>query len=149
MNLYSDIINTVLIKKIKENTIEGIRHVALVITPGKVYTGENFSLGKNNRGIHAEENVISKLKPGVSKKLIKSTIIVFRVSKTGKLNNSKPCSHCLYHISTIAPKKGYLIDNIIYSTNDGNFECKKLKELINSNDCKVSSYYKNIRKYKK
>ena len=47
-------------------------------------------------GIHAEHNALSKLKPiKYKKRLEQINILVIRVSKTNKIQSSKPCNNCI------------------------------------------------------
>jgi len=89
------------------------------ITP--IYTGYNC-----NR-IHAEINAINKIKD--EKNVI---IFVFRITKTGKLTSSKPCSNCT--------KKIYEnnIKNIYYSENDQNIYMANINNLLKNPHVRTS-----------
>lgn len=70
---------------------------------------------------HAEHHVINKfLRLKNKPKLI--DLVVVRLSKTGKLGQSKPCFHCLLRINS----SGLKIKNIYYSLSDGTIKCEKL-----------------------
>ena len=74
----------------------------------------------NLPGIHAETNAILKLKKQNNKKLEKIDILVIRLTGTNKLQNSKPCHHCIMNMKRLAPQKGYKIINIYYSDENKN-----------------------------
>ena len=80
--------------------------------------------------IHAERNAINKLPNNKLKKIIKINIIVIRVSSTGIIGMSKPCSKCVRDMSIFPNKKGYTIDKIYYSDENGNIIKTTLHKLI-------------------
>ena len=83
-------------------------------------------------GIHAEHNALTKLKPlKIKKKLEQINILVIRLSKTNKIQSSKPCNNCIKVMETIPDKKGYKIQNIYYSDNEGNIIKTTLNSLKN------------------
>jgi cytidine deaminase len=53
---------------------------------------------------------------------------------------SKPCAHCLAIMCTLPQKKGYKINNIFYTDQNGTIEKKKLGELLND-DLHISRMY--------
>jgi cytidine deaminase len=97
-----------------------------------------------NRTIHAEADAIQRL-PLIRgfKKLQPIHICVIKTTKTGKLGNSKPCVHCIQQMINTAPKKGYKIEWIYYSKNDGNIEKCKLSKFMETQILFMSSYYKH------
>lgn len=111
----------------KQDPPGGHRHFAMA-TIGKVKI-----LGWNNKktrpqlariaedgaalaGHHAEMHVLYKIP---SKKRKKAKIYVMRVTKTGKITMSKPCSHCTKTLLT----EGVLRKNIWYTNSLGEWEC--------------------------
>ena len=101
---------------------------------------------KHNKTIHAEQDAISKLPIRKSRKLKKINILVIRTTGTGKINNSKPCYHCIQYMINTTPQYGYKISNVYFSTDNGSIEKQKLTQLSNSNTFHVSSYYRNFTK---
>ena len=98
-------------------------------------------------GIHAEHNALTKLKPlKIKKNLEPISILVIRVSKTNKIQSSKPCNNCIKKMESIPDKKGYKIQNIYYSDNDGNIVKTTLNKLKNEEQhySKFYRLYKNI-----
>jgi len=97
-----------------------------------------------NRTIHAEADAIHRL-PLIrgSKKLQPIHICVIKTTRTGKLGNSKPCVHCIQQMINEAPKKGYKIEWIYYSKNDGSIEKCKLNKFMETQILFVSSFYKH------
>ena len=86
----------------------------------------------NDPGIHAEHNALIKLKPlKIKKQLEPINLLVIRLSKTNKIQSSKPCSNCIKIIDFIPEKKGYKIKNIYYSDNEGNIIKTNLNNLKN------------------
>ena len=74
----------------------------------------------NTPGIHAEEDALSKLMPLKYKKRLEPiNLLVIRLSSKNKLQSSKPCSNCIKLLSIIPKKKGYKIENIYYSDENG------------------------------
>jgi hypothetical protein len=97
-------------------------------------------------GIHAEQDVINKLKPlKIKKKLTPINILVIRLSTKNKLQSSKPCANCIKYMKTAPIKKGYIIQNIYYSDNMENIVKTNLTTLDNE-EKHYSRFYKQ--KYK-
>jgi len=108
---------------------------------GKIAVGEN---NRNNPwntmlSIHAEIDALNKL---MSKKNnLKRTsydLIVIRLSKTGKLGESRPCYHCLQKLEN----SGLKIKNVYYSTRGGNLEKERFKYMKESHKTTYSSGYR-------
>jgi cytidine deaminase len=103
------------------------------------------SMGDTNgdsAGIHAEHDAINKLKPLYKKKrLVPINILVIRVSKSNKLQNSKPCANCIQVMKNLPEKKGYIIKNVYYSNNNGEIVKSSLKNLENE-EPHYSRYYR-------
>lgn len=93
-------------------------------------------------GIHAEHDAINKLKPLTRKKHLQNiNLLVIRLSKNNKLQNSKPCANCINKIKILPEKKGYKIKNIYYSDDDGKIVKSNLKTLEND-ELHYSRYYR-------
>ncbi len=87
---------------------------------------------KNDPGIHAEHDAINRLKPLRRKKHLQNiNMLVVRLSKNNKLQNSKPCANCIQTMRILPQKKGYLIKNIYYSNENGEISNISLKNLEN------------------
>ena len=69
-------------------------------------------------------------------------MIVIRVSRTGKLGESRPCFHCLEKLE----KSDVNIQNVYYSTKEGVIEKEKLKSMKDSEKTIYCSGYLNFRK---
>lgn len=81
-------------------------------------------------GVHAETDAILKLKNlKRKKKLEEIDILVIRLTGTNKLQNSKPCHHCIENMKKLLPQKGYKIRNIYYSNEYKNIIKTNLKSL--------------------
>lgn len=94
--------------------------------------------------VHAEHDAIINL-PTRPRNLRrkKVDILIIKTSKTGCLGMSKPCAHCISIMTDIAPKKGYKIERVYYSTEDGVITYNKLGELISDPDMHISKFYKS------
>ena len=83
-------------------------------------------------GIHAEYDAIRKLLPLRRKKrLVSINILVIRVSGKNKLQSSKPCVNCINTMKTLPPKLGYKIEDIYYSSDNGEIIKSSIKNLEN------------------
>lgn len=84
----------------------------------------------NNPGVHAECDAINKLKPlQRNRKLQHINILVIRLSKHNKIQNSKPCANCIKNMKFLPQKKGYKIKNIYYSNDNGDIVKSSLRTL--------------------
>ena len=93
-------------------------------------------------GIHAEHNALTKLKPiKYKKKLEQINILVIRVSKTNKIQSSKPCNNCIRIMELIPERKGYKIQNIYYSNEEGNI-IKTTLNILKNEEQHYSRYYR-------
>lgn len=93
-------------------------------------------------GIHAEHDAINKLKPLEKKKHLHNiNLLVIRISKNNKLQNSKPCANCINKIRILPEKKGYRIKNIYYSDDNGEIIKSNLKTLENE-ELHYSRFYR-------
>ncbi len=94
-------------------------------------------------GIHAEHNAISKLMPLKRKKKLEPIdILVIRVSRINTIQMSKPCFNCIQIMKVLPEKKGYKINNIYYSDNNGEIIKTNVKCLENSEQ-HIPKYYRN------
>jgi len=102
---------------------------------------DSRSEGTTHAEINAIKNIISH--SNNKKHLVGIDILVIRTSNTGKIGMSKPCVKCIIDLSTLPQKKGYLLKNIYYSTNDGTIVRTSIKNLILTKDYHMSRYYVN------
>lgn len=117
----------------------------------KKYFKDNYNYDDNhichhNISVHAEEMAINKLRKNKSKKLIKISLLVIRITEGSTidsytLSNSKPCIACVHKIKNVT-KLGYKIDKIYYSDSNGNILFFKLRELLKQKQ-HLSNYYKS------
>jgi hypothetical protein len=101
----------------------------------------------NTRGVgttHAEANAINNLppRPRNRKHLKRIDILVIRTSQTGKIGMSKPCIKCIIDMTTIPPKRGYIIKNVSYSNSDGNIVTTSLNDMVEEGNYHVTRFYK-------
>lgn len=96
---------------------------------------------KDGKTIHAECDAIRKLPSRKNKSIKRINMLVIRTSKTGKLSMSKPCYNCIIKMMNDAPKKGYKIEWIYYTNDEGIVIKEKLVNL-SQGDFHFSSYYK-------
>jgi cytidine deaminase len=103
----------------------------------------NFYKNQENGGktVHAECAAINKLPNRFNKATKKINILVIRTTKTGKLSTSKPCYNCIMNMNNDAPRKGYKIEWVYYSNEDGSISKEKLSTLSRGN-FHISSFYK-------
>jgi len=96
----------------------------------------------NEPGVHAEHDAINKLKPLKRKKHLQNiNLLVIRLSKNNKLQNSKPCAICIEKMKILPEKKGYKIKNIYYSSDNGEIIKTNIKNLESEN-MHYSRYYR-------
>jgi len=89
---------------------------------------------KSNYTIHAEIDALNKLPTLKNKeKKEKINMLVCRFSKGFKLGNSKPCFSCVKKMCIDFPKKGYILQKIYYSNDDGTIEKTTLTKLVYDN----------------
>ena len=112
----------------------------------KAHSVDNVVLGENsNRRIwgqpvstHAEMDAlrkIYKMNSDKAKKFEKCDILVVRISKSGKLGQSRPCYHCLSTLSACDLKIRY----IYYSTNEGTIVRERFDGMLESDLTIVST----------
>jgi len=93
-------------------------------------------------GIHAECDALSKLMPLKNKKRLESiNILVVRLSSKNKIQSSKPCNNCIEAMKRIPEKKGYKIENVYYSDENGNIIKTNLK-ILDSEEKHYSKYFR-------
>ena len=93
-------------------------------------------------GVHAEQDSIAKLPSLKKKKRLKNiNILVIRLSGRNKLQTSKPCHNCINVMKMLPIKKGYNIQNIFYSNEEGNIIKTSLIDL-DKEEHFYSKYYK-------
>lgn len=100
---------------------------------------------RNSASIHAEVDAINHL-PQKKKKLNSITtvsLLVINVDKNGNLNNSNPCVNCLRSIAEQPLIKGYKIDKIYFSNQNGEIECHRLTSLLMAESFHISIYYRH------
>ena len=111
-----------------------------------ISTGQN-KYNPNGISIHAEDDAIRRLlinKKGLKIKTLESVnLLVIRTTRNGLLCSSIPCIHCIKKISDDPIHKGYKINKIYYSNENGNIEATSLLNLVLSNKCHISSYYRH------
>ena len=78
---------------------------------------------------------IYKMNDDKAKKFEKCDILVVRISKTGKLGQSRPCYHCLSTLSACDLKIRY----IYYSTNEGTIVRERFDGMLESDLTIVST----------
>jgi len=74
--------------------------------------GMNYILDNNKGSVHAEIALIEKHKHRIPDKI---NMLVIRMTKTGKLCESRPCYHCMMQLL----ESGINIKYIYYSTASG------------------------------
>ena len=89
---------------------------------------------------HAEVDAINRL-PRLSKKSKpkRIDIVVIRIGGC-ELRNSHPCVECIHAMVNKAPKRGYEIANIYYSTQNGEINKTNLAKLVSCDYKHVSSF---------
>lgn len=96
----------------------------------------------NQPGVHAEHDAINRLKPLHRKKHLENVnMLVIRLSKNNKMQNSKPCANCIETMRNLPEKKGYRIRNIYYSDDNGDIVKSSIKNL-ESEDLHYSRYFR-------
>jgi len=148
INIDENFLKHVKKKRISSELSNSQMHIAITFVGNKFEVGSIMSFGINYPvNIHAEMNAIDNIPSAKSKKNM--SILVLRVTKSGKLVMSKPCKHCVSSLYN----KIYKFDNY---RNDGfnksfNFENKynKIKYIYysNENGLIVREKLKNMYKY--
>jgi hypothetical protein len=103
-------------------------------------TGHNkYTISYNLPNIHAEIDAFLKLKDVKKKHFEHVNLCVIRMTKNGKLSNSKPCVHCILQMNALAQLKGYKIDYVFYSDTDGLIQKVKFSQCSNDH---VTRFFK-------
>lgn len=97
---------------------------------------------------HAEMDALSKYSRIFSRKrnyknrkaCVKMDMIVIRINDRGQLRNSKPCSKCLEIMNV---SRSCRIENIYYSTNNGEIIKEKFVDLFERRDQYVTPRFRN------
>jgi len=86
----------------------------------------------NDEKIHSEVDAILKLKYRRDKLKcpIKISALVIRISSTGILGMSRPCTHCLQSLDSLPRKSGYIVTNVYYSDEHGNLVKTTMSALL-------------------
>ena len=104
------------------------------------YTGPHDIMSS----VHAEHDAIMKLKPLERKKnKQKCSMFITRLSKTGKLGTSKPCSMCINNMYFMPEQKGYKIHHVYYTDQHENIIRTTLTRLLQENETYYTSGYLN------
>jgi len=96
--------------------------------------GQNYSLN-GSQSVHAEMDALDNLRQKnylIGNKAM--NLLVIRLTKTGKLGESRPCYHCLQRLNDCGVKIKY----VYYSTADGRIMREKLSDMIDSPKTYVS-----------
>ena len=129
---FMNFIHSIAMKRLNIRTsTERYKHVAVIFGKVPLYVGINSSreyYAGCKYGRHAEMDVLKKLKPKLTGRRKKISLLVIRGKSTGKLKYSKPCKKCIYEIEKVCYIKGYSIKYIYYSGKDGNI----IKETLTS-----------------
>lgn len=96
------------------------------------FSSNSIILGNGLPSMHAEEGVLYKLrrlfrdnKVSVGTQL---DLLVFKLTKTGKLSFSRPCRACIIRLQ----RSGYNIRNVYYSNETGDIIFESLASLVAS-----------------
>ena len=123
-------------------------HFALIYScSGKSFKIYSYGYNQLRKGktIHAEVDAINNLPPlhkKNKKKLLKVSILVIRLTRGEKvLVDSKCCMKCCEAIYKIPALRGYTIDNVAYSNNEGDIEEHHPISLLCQEDYHLSVYY--------
>lgn len=85
--------------------------------------------------IHAEMEAIKNINNSKSRTKIKFKtydLIVIRVTNSGRLGNSRPCSKCKKYIMNYCDKTHIKINTIYYSNEDGTITAEKFDKMENN-----------------
>jgi len=72
-------------------------------------------------------------------------ILVIRLSKKNRLQNSKPCANCIETIKNLPKRKGYCIKNIYYS-NDNEEIIKSNVKILERENLHYSMFFRTLKK---
>jgi len=111
---------------------------------GRTITGINYFDTTNNRPIHAEIDLITRLPLNKHKHRIINLLVVRFDDKNNVFKMSKPCENCVLSLKKKAFIKGYLIGDIYYSNIDGTLCRSSYVQLENDKQKYVSSYFRML-----
>lgn len=130
------------------NNGENYMHISCIFTRNfKILSyGMNlYTLNSYHNTIHSEVKALLNLKIRRKSNYERVNILIIRVSPTGKLGISKPCLKCVEDLNELSKKRGYIIDKILYSTNEENIENTTLNKLlyeVEEGNYHISKYYR-------
>lgn len=107
--------------------------------------GENrFKLRVEDGSVHAEVNAIQGL-PSLprNKRPKKVDLVVIRVTKAGCYRQSKPCLHCLQALRMRLPEKGYILEDIYYTSEDESIVSTRWNDLIQDTNPHITKWNRN------
>ncbi len=106
---------------------------------GKIITGENSFDYSKHISTHAEIDAMLRTARQDSLETARQRprydILVIRLTKLGKLGNSRPCYHCIKSLQ----QSNIKIRNVYYSTNQGKIVKEKLSEMDDKNFVHITS----------
>jgi cytidine deaminase len=117
-----------------------IPRVMKKVASGKNSYREFYSGCKYSR--HAETDAIDHLPSNNNNRIITLNLVVIRVNIDGTLKNSKPCAHCLMHLTTLTHARRYRVKYVYYSDNNGSIVRKKLSELMDDDNMYVTRRFR-------
>lgn len=119
-------------------------HYCVFFSCGESLWQNRIVVGRNtecNSGIcmtnHAEINCLRNFRK-IKDKPDRLDMVVIRLSKSGKLGESRPCYHCLKSLA----KSGYNIRYVYYSTSDQKIKREKFTDMINKPNTHISSGFR-------
>lgn len=127
----------------------GLNHFSIVFTTNNIkhsVIGSNYTRPQAPYYVHAEHDMINKMRKLMPYKKylnnkIQNTpidILIIRISKIGKLGQSRPCFDCLVKLQA-GIRYGIHINNVYYTDTYGNIIKEKLNDMIPAANTK---YYK-------
>ncbi len=116
-------------KEACDYNIGTINHVACMIK-GSIKRGRILSIGINkynarDESIHAEHDMINRLRRLRSGEKETVSIVVLRLTKHGKLSMSRPCEKCEEKLRCMLCK-GYIVKKVYYSNAEGSIVREKV-----------------------
>lgn len=127
-------VKTMIKERIPYNNCKSL-HIAFVIdtkTLKVISKGMNsgrMSFSGCQYEIHAEMEAIKNIKRNEDKTF---SILVIRVTKSGLLGSSRPCTKCIKYIQFVSKKTNTKFDKVYYSNDDGTVSCERLSQMENN-----------------
>ena len=125
-------ITPLLIEKFKHSKQE-FHHVCAFIGD-ETFMGDNDYRKKGMPvSCHAEINVLRKILKKYGRNIKRPMcfdVVVIRISKSGKIGESRPCYHCIQTMLLFC--EIIKIKNVFYSTSDGTIVQEKLVDMLGS-----------------